>query len=174
MILTVKPNKLDGVLNLNGFIADYVLASNCFGNRVRVIGGSESVSKLLLEFNAKGTKFNLADKEWLTPIISVCALFAFSNTEISGVEDYKHTVSLINALNGIGGSVEYNGDKINVKGVAGIKGGTVNVCRSDILLAVILAGTCAENETVINYTGSEKVDEIVKTVKSVGGIIEIK
>lgn len=174
MIVKVFPNRLDGVIKSSGVVADYINGANCFGNRVRVEGGGKFIKELVLKFNAKGTKLDLTDNEYLLPIVSVCSLYAFSNTEISGVEKFNNINGLIDAILSVGGYATINDGVLKIKGVAGINGG--NLKTDDILIAYafILAGTCAENITLIDYCGQNETElqEFISLLKDINGNIE--
>lgn len=156
MTIRVTPTKLDGEITIQGLLAEYLNGASLIGNRIKVIGNKDIV-KYLLSYNAKGTKFDLTEKEDYLPILSFCACYACSDTKITA-----NNKDLINqtvaAINDMGGFAEVSDHGLIVHGKDSLCGGKVNVQDYRVILSAIIGATCAEQESVI--FNAEKVVEI--------------
>lgn len=142
--------------------ASFFIGANTFSNRVRVLGlnkdsvqPDKEITNLLLKFNAKGTTFDLKDNLDLVPIISVCSLFAYSDTKITGLKNLVYKESnrlkfLKEELEKVGGEIEIKDFDLIIKGKAGVEGNAVLDCHFDHRLAMAFSMLAtASNKPVI-------------------------
>ena len=159
MIIYIKPTKLDGEITAAGLYAEYLNGASLIGNRIKVNGGKDIV-KYLLSFNAKGTMFDLTEKEDYLPMLSFCACYACSDTQITS-NDKDLVKETVTAIKDMGGYAEVTDYGLIVHGKDGIRGGKVTVNDSRVALAVVIASTCADEKSEI--CGVESIKEIAPT-----------
>ena len=173
MLVRITPTKLDGEITINGLYAEYLNGASLIGNRIKV-NGEKDIVKYLLSFNAKGTKLDLTEKEDYLPILSFCACYACSKTEIAvgNIDLAKQTVL---AIKGMVGFAEIIDNGLVVHGKDGISGGKLLVKDSRVALGALIASTCADGESEID--GVETIKEIapnfLEDFISLGGKIQI-
>jgi len=185
MKIKVNYGKLDGVANdPERIIGEYFEGANAFGNRVRVTYQApivgEKIKNIILAFSAKGTKIDCTARANFLPILAAVGCYANSDTILTFKaetnEDRKLAEETVSAFNAVGGDLEYDGEAIRIKGKYVLRGGgTFNSEDERILIALMLAGTCADNPVTIETEGkaAETLKEFIKVFVSLGGIAQV-
>ena len=145
----------------------FIMGANVFGNRVRITGlnpesvqTDKKIKDLLLTFNAKGTTFDMTGQTELIYVLTACACFAFSNTQIKGCptegEEGKSFMAFVNAINKMGATATLCDGTLTVEGKAGIKGGVMVDCVGDAKIAITcsLMATVSEEPITLLSVGS--------------------
>ena len=192
MKIEVKSGRLDGIFEPESkLVGEYFVAANTFGNRVRVIGTEKfaeqdiknkrkSIKDILVAFSARGTKIDAAAFPELIPILCAVASFANSDTEIFGFDKTSENLSLIrgcvSAFNDIGGELNFDGERILIKGKYDLSGGGKVNANSDFktAMAIVLAATCTIYPVVIeNFPDSDAAKKFLSDFSSLGGKINV-
>lgn len=173
MTVKIIPSKLDGEITTAGLYAEYLNGASLIGNRIKV-NGNKDIVKYLLSYNAKGTSFDLTEREDYIPILAFCACFACSDTKITAgnKELIKETISAITSMGGFTEATEYG---FIVHGKDSLNGGEVKANDKRVLLASLIASTCANQPSTIY--GVEKIEEIapnfINEFVSLGGDLKL-
>lgn len=148
--------------------AAFFIGASAFGNRVKVEGlnaesfqGDKVITKMLLSFNAKGTTLDVKDCPDLVPILTVCACYSCSKTEIINAERLREKESdrltaLRLNLNKLGAFITETEKGLIIEGKGGLEGGETVDSFSDhrIAMAMAMAGTCSKNPIIIKNAGA--------------------
>lgn len=166
-------------LNIDSYQADSVIVKILNSCGVKTIFSEKFLTVQPVVGNLKSFEFNLKNNVDLAPILAVLASFCVGESKLFGISRLKFKESnrlnsILNLINGLGGSAKLFKNCLIIKGVGSFSGGVVN-CYNDHRIAMAAAIASCKSKGNIVLIGAECVAKswpnFFEVFKNLGGVL---